>query len=347
LLVPPIFAVILGAACADDGELERYEASRPSMGTLFQITLYASDEASAQLAFDAAFARIEELNGIFSDYDSDSETNRLCRAAPMDRPVGVSHEMATVLGRSLRLSKRTDGAFDVTVGPLSRLWRRARRRKELPSTERLQQAVAATGYRHIRLDPEDRTVQLLVPDMRLDFGAIAKGFAADEAIATLRKLGVRRALVNAGGDIAMSESPPGQTGWRIGIAPLAARDPPSRFLRLANCGIATSGDAWQFVEIEGNRYSHIVDPRTGIGTADRVSVTVVARDCTTADSLASAVTVLGPQEGIQLVEHTCGASCLIVRVEDEQAKTHESQGFPVSEVKVVRRAIIDPDPLTH
>ncbi len=333
MLVPPILAVILGAACADDGDLERYEASRPSMGTLFQITLYVPDETSAQRAFDAAFARIEKLNGIFSDYDSDSETNRLCRAAPMDRPVGVSEEMATVLEQSLRLSKRTDGAFDVTVGPLSRLWRRARRRKELPSTERLEQAVAATGYRHIRFDSEHRTANLLAPDMRLDFGAIAKGFAADEAIATLRKLGIRRALVNAGGDIAMSDAPPDQTGWRIGIAPLAPSDPPSRFLRLANCGIATSGDAWQFVEIEGSRYSHIVDPRTGIGTTDRSSVTVVARSCTTADSLASAVTVVGPKDGIRLVEKTCGASCLVVRVEDELAETYESQRFPASEAK--------------
>ena len=331
MLVPPILAVILGAACADNGDLRRYEASRPSMGTLFQITLYASDATSAQRAFDAAFARVEELNGIFSDYDSNSEANRLSHAAPMEHPVQVGKEMGIVLEQSLRLSERTDGAFDVTVGPLSRLWRRARRRKQLPSTERLEQAVAATGYRHVRLDSENGTVQLLVPDMRLDFGAIAKGFAADEAVATIRKLGIRRALVNAGGDIAMSGAPPDQTGWRIGIAPLAASDPPSRFLRLANCGIATSGDAWQFVEIEGNRYSHIVDPRTGIGTTDRSSVSVVARDCTTADSLASAVTVLGPQDGIRLAEQTCGASCLIVRVEDEQAKTYESQRFPASE----------------
>lgn len=333
MLVPSILTVILGAACADDGALERYQASRPSMGTLFEITLYASDEATAQRALDAAFARIEELNHIFSDYDSESEANRLSHAAPMTRPMQVSEEMAAVLEQSLRLSKRTDGAFDVTVGPLSRLWRRARRRKEFPSTERLRQAVAATGYRHVRFDSENRTLQLLVPDMRLDFGAIAKGFAADEAIATLRKLGIRRALVNAGGDIAMSEAPPDQAGWRIGIAPLAASDPPSRFLRLANCGIATSGDAWQFVEIEGKRYSHIVDPRTGIGTTDRSSVTVVARDCSTADSLASAVTVLGPQDGVRLVEDSCGASCLVVRVEDEQAKTYESQRFPASEPK--------------
>jgi len=333
LLIPPIFAAILGAACADDGQLQRYEASQPSMGTVFQITLYAPDEASAQRALDAAFARIEELNDIFSDYGSDSEANRLCRAAPMERPVQVGEEMAIVLKRAICLSARTNGAFDVTVGPLSRLWRRARRREELPSSERLTQAVAATGYRHVRLDSKNRTVQLLVPDMRLDFGAIAKGYAADEAVAILREHGIRRALVNAGGDIAMSEAPPGQPGWRIGVAPLAASESPSRFLRLANCGIATSGDAWQYVEIEGNRYSHVVDPRTGIGITDRSSVTVVARDCTTADSMASAVTVLGPHDGIRLIEKTCGVSCLVVRVEDEKAKTYESQGFPASEAK--------------
>jgi thiamine biosynthesis lipoprotein len=273
------------------------------------------------------------LNAVFSDYDSDSEALRLSHAAPMERPLPVSPEMWTVLERSLRLSQRTGGAFDVTIGPLSRLWRRARRRREIPSPDRLRQAVAAIGHQHVRLDSEAHAVKLSVPGMRLDFGGIAKGFAADEAIRTMRKLNVQRCLVNAGGDIAMGEPPQQQTGWRIGVAPLEADDPPSRFLRLSNCGIATSGDAWQSVEIGGKRYSHIVDPRTGIGVVDRSSVTVVARDCMTADSLASAVSVLGPRQGIELVEQTCGASCLIVHVEEGTVKTHQSRRFPASEPK--------------
>jgi len=333
LLPPSVVLAFAGSVFAADGTLQRYEAARPCMGSLFEIALYAPSDDAAQRAFDAAFDRIEELNAIFSDYDSDSEALRLSHAAPMERPLPVSPEMWTVLVRSLHLSQRTDGAFDVTVGPLSRLWRRARRRRELPSSDRLREALAAVGYQHVRLNSEDHAVHLLVPDMRLDFGGIAKGFAADEAIRTMRKLNVQRCLVNAGGDISMGEPPPEQTGWRIGVAPLEADDTPSRFLRLANCGIATSGDAWQSVAIGGKRYSHIVDPRTGIGIVDRSSVTVVACDCMTADSLASAVSVVGPRRGIELVDQDCGASCLIVRVEEDAVKTYQSRRFPTSESK--------------
>jgi len=333
LLSPSVVLALAGSVFAAEDALQRFEASRPCMGSLFEITVYAPGDDAAQRAFDAAFDRIEQLNAIFSDYDSDSEALRLSHAAPMERPLPVSPEMWNVLERSVRLSQRTDGAFDVTVGPLSRLWRRARRRRELPSSDRLQQALAAVGHQQVRLHSDDRTVQLLVPDMRLDFGGIAKGFAADEAIRTMRKLKIQHSLVNAGGDIAIGGPPPGKTGWRIGVAPLEADDPPSRFLRLANCGIATSGDAWQSVEIGGKRYSHIVNPSTGIGVVDRSSVTVVAGDCMTADSLASAVSVLGPHRGIELVEQTCGASCLVVRVEEEAAKTYQSRRFPASESK--------------
>jgi len=319
------------AARTAEGDGLRYEARRPAMGSLVTIVVYAPNAGAAQRALDAAFERIEQINGIFSDYDSSSEALRLSHAAPMARPQPVSPEMWTVLEHALRLSQQTDGAFDVTVGPLTRLWRRARRRHQLPSNERLRAALAAVGYQHVRLDPGARAVQLLVPHMRLDFGGIAKGFAADEAIRTLRAQGIRRALVNAGGDIAMGDPPPGSPGWRIGIAPLEPNKPPSRFLRLANCGIATSGDAWQAVEIDGKRYSHIVDPHTGIGLVDHSSVTVLAPDCMTADSLASALSVLGPRRGIALIDRTCGAACLIVRVEDGQVRTYESQRFPSGE----------------
>jgi thiamine biosynthesis lipoprotein len=302
------------------------------MGVDFTIVLYAQNEDAAQRGFKAAFARIEQLNGIMSDYDPQSELSRLSHAAPTEKPVPLSDDLYVLLKQSLHWSRASDGAFDVTVGPIVRLWRRARRQQELPSSERLAEARAAVGYQNLRLDPEHKTAALAKPNMRLDLGGIAKGYAVDEALKTLRALGIRRALVNGSGDIGAGDPPPGETGWKIGIAPLEADGPesvrpPSRILLLANRAVATSGDAFQYVEIAGKRYSHIVDPRTGLGLTDHSSVSVVAPNCTTADALASAVSVLGPDKGLALVDRTEGAAALLLRAPHGKPQTHASKRF--------------------
>ncbi len=297
------------------------------MGVSFTIVLYAPDASTANRCFRAGFDRIEQLNRIFSDYDSTSEIGRLGSASPTKEPVRVSDDLWRVLRDAQALAERSGGAFDVTVGPLTKLWRRAQRRKEVPSPARLAEALAAVGTEHLRLDPQGQTVELMRPGMRLDLGGIAKGYAADAALAEIRQRGVRRALVNASGDIALGDPPPDKPGWTIGVAPLDARAPPSRKLLLANCGIATSGDAWQSVEIGGRRYSHILDPHTGLGLTQRSSVTVVASDCMTADGLASAVSVLGPVKGLALIEGTCAAEALIVVASDGKPKSYQSRGF--------------------
>ena len=160
--------------------------------------------------------------------------------------------------------------------------------------------------------------------MRLDLGGIAKGYAIDEALAVLKKSGITRALVDAGGDIALGDPPPGKQGWRIGIARLEADGPPSRILLLCRVAVASSGDTWQFVRIDGKRYSHIVDPRTGLGLTDHSSVTVVAPDGMTADGLASAVSVLGPEKGLRLIEGVPGTAGLIVLAPEGKLETHQS-----------------------
>jgi len=294
------------------------------MGVPFNIVLYAPDRATANRGFAAVSRRVARLEAIFSDYDSQSEVGRLCRNSPARQGEKVSDDLWKVLCRSQSLSARTDGAFDVTVGPLTKLWRRARRRREMPSPERLAEARTPVGYKHVRLDCRHHTVQLLAPKMRLDFGGIAKGYAADEALSELARLGITRALVDASGDIAIGDPPPSKKGWKIGIAPLEPGAEPSRMLLLANCAVATSGDAFQYVEIDGRRYSHIVDPRTGLGLTTRSSVSIVASDCTTADSLASAVSVLGVKDGLELVEKTSGVSALITEVSEGKTRTHES-----------------------
>ena len=306
----------------------RHQFAQVEMGVQFTITLYASDEIVANRAAEAAFRRVAELNAIMSDYDAESELMRLSRTAGQGKPVTVSPELWFVLSRSVQLSKQSGGAFDVTVGSVVRLWRRARRQHDLPSRDRLSDALAAVGYKYLRFDDSKRTVELTRSGTRLDLGGIAKGYAGDEVLAVLARHGITRALVDAGGDVVIGDPPPNTPGWRIGVAPLEKPDgPPSRFLLLANVAVATSGDAFQYVEIDGRRYSHIVDPKTGLGLTDHSSVTVVAADGTTADGLASAVSVLGPEAGLRLVGRFPGAAALVVRREGRNVELYESCGW--------------------
>lgn len=323
-----VLATLCGCATRPTGELTRFEFTRPEMGLPFRMLLYAPDRLSAEAAAEAGFARIHQLNDTFSDYDYDSELSRLSRTSGSGQKVEVSEDLWRVLTLAQSLAKRSDGAFDVTVGPYVNLWRKARRDKQFPAPERLERARRAVGFGHLRLDAGNRTVELDVPNMRLDLGAIAKGYAVDEALKVLKEHGIRSALVGGSGDMAASDPPPARKGWRIEVAPLDAPDaPPTRYVLLSNRAIATSGDSFQRLEIEGRRYSHIVDPRTGLGLTDHSLVTVIAPDCVTADSLATTVSVLGPDRGIRLVEQTRQAAVHLVRKPGDRIESIDSSRF--------------------
>jgi thiamine biosynthesis lipoprotein len=303
----------------------RFEFTETHMGSEFKVVLYTTDESLARSASRAAFARIAVLDAILSDYQPDSELMRLCDQAG-GAPVGVSADLFDVLDRSRLMYERSGGAFDVTVGPVVRLWRRARRDRKMPAPELLARARALVGSDQMQLDRSARTVKLLKSGMKLDVGGIAKGYACGEAIDVLGHCGVTSALVAGSGDIVVSGPPPDTDGWTIGIGPLEAPTaPPRQYLRLKNAAVSTSGDAERYVEIGGKRYSHIVDPQTGLGVVDRSSITVVARDGATADSLDTAVYVLGPERGLALVEATEGAAVLIVRAALGKTETHASR----------------------
>ena len=274
------------------------------MGMQVRLVVWTADEATASSACAAAFTRIAELDGVMSDYRPDSELMRLCDQAG-GAAMPVSADLFVVLERAQALAERSDGAFDVTAGPIVRLWRQTRRSGQMPAAQALDKARRVTGWRRLRLDPRQRVAQLLTAGMQLDLGGIAKGYAGDEALAVLRRAGVTRAMYVAGGDIVVGDAPPGRPGWVIRIAETDQQ------LTLANAAVSTSGDAAQFVVIAGVRYAHIVDPRTGIGLTSRVAATVVAPAGLTADSLATAACVLGPIEGRRLVGAYPGASAYI------------------------------------
>lgn len=277
------------------------------MGVAARIVLWAPSSGAAERAARAAFARFAALEDVTSDYRPTSELMRLCARAG-GPPVSISPDLFRVLGQAQTIARRSGGAFDVTVGPYVALWRRARRSGMLPALGELREARGLVGWQKLRLDPARRTALLTVRGMRLDLGGIAKGDACDQAQRELKRHGVTRALVEAGGDIVASGAPPGAAGWRIELAGSG-----SRVLTLANRAVSTSGDTEQFVEIRGRRYAHIVDPRTGLGLTDRVAATVIAPDGLTSDPLATAACVLGPERGAALVRSFPGASVTIRR----------------------------------
>lgn len=313
---------------SDPPALSRFEYEEAQMGLPFRIVLYASSRVEADRASQAAFRRIAELNSRLSDYEDTSETTILSKSGGTGREVSVGPDLWKVLRGSEAMVRRSGGAFDPTVGPLIQIWRRARREREMPKPEVVEEARRRTGFQKVILSSSKRTVRLTTPGMRLDFGGIAKGYAADEAIATLEKLGIRSALVSGGGDMTVSEPPPGQQGWKVEIGvPRPETAASKRFVYLRHQGLATSGDLFQYFEHEGVRYSHIVNPATGIGLTHRIQVTVIARTGMEADSLSTAVSVLGIEKGLKLVERTRGASASILRLDGPNMFLRDSTGF--------------------
>lgn len=295
--------------------LERFEYSQIIMGVQARIVLYASGELEARQAAHAAFVRLSKLEAVMSDYRADSELSRLNRGAGQG-PVPVSRELYRVLEMAQVQARNSQGAFDVSVGPLVDLWRAAKGDLRAPAPEEIAAALERSGWQLIRLAPEDHSVELSRAGMRLDLGGIGKGYAADRALELLLAKGISRCLVELGGDVAVADPPPGHAGWRIS----ALVDGERIDLSLARCAAATSGDSEQFVELSGIRYSHIIDPRTGWPLSGVSSRCVVAPDAATADALASAVSVLDPEAGRRLIERHPGALLVVAPSEEAAAR---------------------------
>lgn len=297
------------------------------MGTLVRIKVFTDDEQQARTAFRAAFDRIAQLDEILSDYKSDSELNRLCRA-PAGKPVTVSEDLFRVLAASQQLAGQTAGAFDVTLGPVIRLWREARTENRLPDAAALRVASARCGYGKLRLDEPRGTVTLDEAGMQLDLGGIAKGYAADAALGALRALGIGSALVAISGDIVCGEAPPGKRGWKIAVDPLPeTKDGFGPVLELSNAAVSTSGDAGQHLDWNGKRYSHIVDPATRLGITTGIGVTVVAPRGMQADSLATALSLLDAERALALIEQQPQTAALIAVRENGTTRHVESASF--------------------
>lgn len=307
---------------------ESFTFRRPCMGTVWTITLYADDAAVAEKAAAAAFARVEAMNRTLSDYLPDSPLNRLSATAGSGRAVPVSGDLRALLELSGQAAAESGGVFDITIGPCVQLWRTAKKSRRLPGPESLAEALAATGCESLILDPVAGTALLRKPGMRLDAGGIAKGFAQDEAMKVLRdQFHITSALIDCGSPL-VSGRPPGRTGWNIALAKLD-EDGEDVLLEVENACVDTSGDLLQFVEIEGRRFSHIIDKKTGLGMEAPTQATVVAPRAALGDWMATALCLMGPEAGVAFAARTHPEVevRIMQRQPDGRIRTGQSPGF--------------------
>jgi thiamine biosynthesis lipoprotein len=306
------------------GAEEKFSFSRPLMGTRFSVVCYAGERLAAEKAVEAAFTKAEEVNAVASDYLPASELSTLS-SKTVGTPVPLSPLLFDLLDHSRRIAEATSGAFDPTLGPLTKLWRDTHASGRLPDAEALTTARAASGWRHFTLDPEARTITLLRENMAFDLGGIAKGYAADLMLDSLATSGICQALVTAGGDIRLGDAPPGRAGWNVALKTFDVGKN-DEILILSNAAVSTSGDLHQSVVVEGVSYSHILDPATGLGLCRRIAASVIADNAKLSDALATAACVLGPDGGESLRDFP---GVREVRVHKPQEPEHvESKASP-------------------
>lgn len=316
LLLNLLYLVTVGAAF-DEKEMTRFEYSQPHMGTTFRIVFYDRSKEHADAAAEKVWKLVTSLNAKFTDYEDKSELTQLCMKAGTG-PVPVSKEMFEILKKSQEVAKLSRGTFDVTAGPMIQLWRISRREKKLPPQDKVDEAKNYVGYQRLTLHEEGQHVSLEKKGMRLDLGGIGKGYTADKVLELLRAEGIPSAMLVAGGDVAVSKKPPGSEGWKVEIWPNGKRkDKLPKQLLMEDMAVSTSGDAEQFVLIDGKKYSHLVDTRTGLGITGSSGATVVAKKGIDADAHTKMVAILGPEEAMKIIDAMSGFAAMYFSYADE------------------------------
>ncbi|MBN2592866.1 MAG: FAD:protein FMN transferase [Sedimentisphaerales bacterium] len=318
ILVCISLIVVLFISFAGKDRAEADSSYQMIMGTFAHVVAVAENSSTAEKSVRAALEEIRKVDDLMSDYKNDSEISRANRDA-FDRSVKVSEPTYEVLRRSVEFSKMTDGAFDITVGPLVALFRKAKESKATPSEEQIEQARSKVGFEKLKLDNENKAVKFSEKGMLLDLGGIAKGYAIDKAIEAAQRCGAIGAMVDIGGDVRCFGLPPkGREYWLIGL-----QDPNSAIegmeggglrlvLKITDEAVATSGDYQQFAIIEGKRYSHIMDRKTGKSAESLSSVTIITGNATDADALATAVSVIGAEKGLALIEKIPNTEAILI-----------------------------------
>ena len=307
---------LVARQAGDKAKLERYQFSEAHLGTVVSLVFYSDNRAEAKALGERCFQKVVHLDGVFSDYRDDSELMGLCDRAHRES-VSVSDELFAVLSCGLKISAQSSGAFDMAVGASSKAWRLQRQGKQAGPVP-----AGNADYRDVILDQSKKTVRFNKP-LQLDLGGIAKGYIADELARILKQGGIESFAVSVGGEMVLGAAPPGRDGWKVRLED--AQQQVIGTVELSHTAVSTSGDSYQFAEIGGKRSAHVLDPKTGKGKEDRCNVTVIAPSGMLADGWATALRVVGVEEGSELAGKTPAIEALFTPRDAPLVKT---MGFP-------------------
>ncbi|MCW3110839.1 MAG: ApbE family lipoprotein [Segetibacter sp.] len=323
-----LFIVFVLITCCVNvhGQEKKFSFTREKMASPFTIILYDTDSLSANHSANECFNLVDSFVNIFSDYNDKSELNRLSYSSGSGRFVPVSPALYDIIRESEKAYKLSKGAFDITMGPVIRLWRKARKEKQFPSAPAIAEKMKTAGFDKVQIDTVSKSIKLIQPGMQLDLGGIAQGYIAQKVLERLFSHNIKKALIDVSGDIATGNPPPGKEGWTIGVNLPESEDLQNKQLLLHNTAVSTSGDLYQYIEHKGKRYSHIINPTTGYGIATQKNVTVIANNATTADWLATACSIL-PVKKAKRLANKLGAEVLVAQIKNGHLILQRTKNF--------------------
>lgn len=324
LVIGGAFLTVFSPACSKFRDISTVKRKFDSMGTYVEFTILEKDKEKALGAIDAAMGIIRKIHYLMSVHDSLSEISEVNRKAGSEN-LKVDQEFIEVVQRSLDFSKETKGLFDITVLPLLQLWGFMNRGTphHIPDEKSIEHILEGIGYDKVEVNPGEGTIGLTSSRASIDVGGIGKGYAVDRAVSILKEKGIRRAIVNAGGEMYLLGAPEGEAGWLIGIQEPMRNDKVVATLRLKDMAVATSGNYETFVEIDGHRYGHIFDPRMGMPSEQALSSTIIAGTCTEADALATSIFVMGAKKGVAFIEARPETECVAITSSAQNSKQYE------------------------
>jgi thiamine biosynthesis lipoprotein len=297
------------------------------MGSRFDITVVANNEKEADSFINMAIDEITRIEKLISEWDVTTQTSEINKNAGI-KPVKVAQELFDLIKRSIQISKLTQGAFDISFASIDKIWKYDGSMKTLPSEEEIRKSVAKIGYQHIELNEEQQSVFLKLEGMKIGFGAIGKGYAADKTKQLLIEKGVKAGIINASGDLNSWGKQPNGDAWKVGITNPLNKEKVFSWLPIDNSAVVTSGNYEKFVQFNGVKYTHIINPKTGYPVVGLNSVTVFSESAELADALATAVFVMGLESGMDFINQLKGIECIII---DSDNKIHTSTNIKLNE----------------
>jgi len=305
---------------------ENFKRTLILMGSRFDITVVASNEKEGNKYIDSAIFEIARIEKLISSWDVNSETSLINKLSGI-KPIKVDKELFDLIERSIAISTLTNGAFDISYASMDRIWKYDGTMREMPSEEKISSSIKKVGYQNIIIDKEAQTVFLKLKGMKIGFGAIGKGYAADKAKALLIEKGVKAGIINASGDLNAWGKQANGRDWMVAITNPLNKNKVFSWLPINDSAIVTSGNYEKFISFNGIRYSHIIDPRTGYPSTGIISTSIMTSNAELADAISTSVFVMGVETGLDFINQLKGVDCIII---DEQNKIHTSNNIKLS-----------------